>query len=170
MANLLKNIEQLLNSQKLDKDAGYKLERSSFSEVCGFYEDNDLISEQNRLKYLKTNFYNAQYDNCDKRKSFFDIKWPYIYSLNIDDAVENSTVFKNVILPNREFREDIFDDGNCLIKLHGDIKEIVTYKDSNKVLTSKEYAISLKDNAPLLNKLKNDFAYQNIFGSVTTNG
>lgn len=155
-------IEQLLNSQKLDKDAGYKLKRSSFSEVCGFYEDNDLISEQNRLKYLKTNFYNAQYDNCDKRKSFFDIKWPYIYSLNIDDAVENSTVFKNVILPNREFREDIFDDGNCLIKLHGDIKEIVTYKDSNKVLTSKEYAISLKDNAPLLNKLKNDFAYQNI--------
>lgn len=155
-------IKQLQNSGILEMDMVDKLKTSSFSEVCGYYEDNDFIAESNRLKYFKKNFYNAQYDNNDERKKFFNIKWPYIYSLNIDDAVENSTVFKKIILPNREFREDIFNDGNCLIKLHGDIKEIIIYKDSAKVFTAKEYAKSLIDNAPLLNKLKNDFAYQNI--------
>lgn len=93
----------------------------------------------------------------DIRSLFFNIDWPYIYTLNIDDAIENSSSFKKIILPYLEFNDEIFSDEKCVIKLHGDIGNIVTYKDSGKIFTSKEYALSLDKNAPLLNKLRNDY-------------
>ena len=46
----------------------------------------------------------------DYRKQFLDIDWPYIYSLNIDDAIENSSVYSKVILPNREFRSELLNE------------------------------------------------------------
>ena len=98
----------------------------------------------------------------DYRKQFLDIDWPYIYSLNIDDAIENSSVYSKVILPNREFRSELLNEEKCVIKLHGDVNELVTYKVADKVFSSKEYALSIERNATILGMLRNDFRNQNI--------
>lgn len=139
-----------------------ELHEANFSTLCDYYEDDENINPERRFSYLKNNFYRSYFKDNDIRKRLFEINWPYIYSLNIDDLIENCTEYKYVILPKREFRDEIFEENKCLIKLHGDIREIVTYKDGSKIFTSKEYALSIEQNAPLLNKLKNDYSNQNI--------
>lgn len=155
-------LQALLSNSQFTPEEHNELKNEKFSTLCDYYEDNENVSSEERFTYLKKNFFYAKFDEIDVRKKFFDIKWPYIYSLNIDDAIENSSKYNTTILPNREFRDEIFTEQYCLIKLHGDIKEIVSYKQSDKIFTSKEYALSLSKNTPLLNKLKNDYAYQNI--------
>lgn len=157
MQHMLKELESSAN----DEEKG-ELHKENFSTICDYYEDSSIINEDKRFTYLKNNFYGADFDKNDIRKNFFDINWPYIYSLNIDDAIERSSKYKTIILPKREFREEIFEERKCLIKLHGDIEEIVKYKDGSKIFTSREYALSLDQNAPLLNKLRNDYSNQNI--------
>lgn len=147
-----------LKKTDLSESEKSELENSSFSQVSDFYED--LIDEQVRYTYLKENFSEVNLD--ETRKKAFSIKWPYIYTLNIDDAIERNSPYQNKILPNREFRENIFDDYNCVIKLHGDVNEIASYVDSKKVFSSKEYAISILDNKPMLNKLRSDYHFLNI--------
>ena len=155
-------VQTLLDNPQFTDDERSELEHEKFSALCDYYEDDENVSAEHRFSYLRENFYHARYADDDIRRSFFDIKWSYIYSLNIDDAIERSTNYATLILPNRDFRDELFNEEPCLIKLHGDIKDIVTYKQSDKVFTSTEYALSLTKNAPLLNKLKNDYAYQNI--------
>lgn len=135
---------------------------ANFSTLCDYYEDDENVSPEIRRNYLKSNFYKVTMPQEDIRSSLFNIEWPYIYTLNIDDTIENSSSFKKVILPNKEFNDEIFLDEKCVIKLHGDIGDIITYKGSGKIFTSKEYALSLDKNAPLLNKLRNDYKTQNI--------
>lgn len=157
-------IKELLKNSEFSNEDKEELtkDKMKFSELCDCYEDDENVPKNCRLKYLKNNFYEVHMDKSDIRTHFFNIDWPYIYSLNIDDAIENMSEYKKIILPNREFNEDIFNKNKCLVKLHGDISEIVTYKKGEKIFTSKEYALSLEKNAQLLNKLKNDYIYQNI--------
>lgn len=155
-------LDALLENPQFTQEEHRQLRSEKFSTLCDYYEDDENVSSEQRFHYLKKNFYNAKFDENDIRRKFFDIQWPYIYSLNIDDAIEKSSQYNTIILPNRDLREEVFAEERCLIKLHGDIREIVSYKQSDKIFTSKEYALSLNKNAPLLNKLKNDYAYQNI--------
>lgn len=155
-------VQELLSNPQFTDEERTELEHEKFSTLCDYYEDDENVSAEHRFSYLKENFYHARFADDDVRRSFFDIDWPYIYSLNIDDAIECSTKYETLVLPNRDFRDELFNEEQCLIKLHGDIKDIVTYKQSDKIFTSTEYALSLTTNAPLLNKLKNDYGYQNI--------
>lgn len=135
------------------------LRNTNFSSLCDYYEE--FVDEEVRVKYLQDNFYNSHFSPCDVRRLFFDIEWPYIYSLNIDDTIERSTCYSNIILPKRELRSN-FIENKCLIKLHGDIKELIKYKDASKIFSSKEYAHSITSNRPLLDMLRNDYKNQNI--------
>lgn len=139
-----------------------QLSHLNFSDMCEQYEDDDLIPRENRIRYLTEHFSQVEFPRADARYSFFSIDWTYIYSLNIDDAIERNTKYSKIIKPGHEVYDNIFENYRCLIKLHGDIEEISTYPDANKVFTNKEYACSIQDNTYLLNKLQNDFTYQNI--------
>lgn len=158
------NGEQFMNhmratirsSQALDKEDDDKLNNMSFSALSDLYDDDDIVDENKRRDFLFQNFYQAKYAENDYRRSFFDIGWPYIYSLNIDDVIERSTDY-TVILPNREFNPDVFEKDRCLLKLHGDIKDIIAYKDGCKVFNSREYVASLFENRPMLDKLATDY-------------
>ena len=154
-------MQELLSNPQFTDEERTELEHEKFSTLCDYYEDDENVSAEHRFSYLKENFYRARFADDDVRRSFFDIDWPYIYSLNIDDAIECSTRYKTIVLPNRDFRDELFNEELCLIKLHGDIKDIVTYKQSDKIFTSTEYALSLTTNS-LLKKLKADYGYQNI--------
>ena len=152
----------LVESGKFSPEEVDQLKTMGFSSLCDYYEDDDIIPSSDRFNFLKNNFYSAKFSDSDVRRKFFEIEWPYIYSLNIDDAIENSSDYSTIILPNREFREELFNEEKCLVKLHGDIQEIVRYTKSSKIFTSKEYALSFEYNAWILNKLKNDYKHQNI--------
>lgn len=152
--HMLQKLEELFFSDEEQRD----IRQASFSSLCDYYDE--FVDEDTRLKYLRDNFYNAHLCK-DKRLRFFEIEWPYIYSLNIDDAIERSTVYSNVILPRRKLRVD-FNEKNCLIKLHGDIRELSRYQDADKIFSSIEYAHSINNNRPLLDRLRNDYKNQNI--------
>lgn len=154
-------IETVRKTGLVSKEESEGLERLSFSEIAGLYDDDDIVDADIRRDYLYNNFFHVHYSEDDDRHVFFDIGWPYIYSLNVDDAIEQSTEYE-VVLPNREFNLDIFDKAKCLLKLHGDIKDIITYQTSYKVFTTKEYISSLFNNRAMLNKLAADYGNVNL--------
>lgn len=109
---------------------------------------------------------NCRYQNVkleNVKKNFLKIDWPYIYTLNIDDAIENNSEFKTVLYANRDIRNSIFEQEKCVIKLHGDIKDILKYEDSNcEIFDQKQYVVSIKKNVSLLKKLTHDYEYLNL--------
>ncbi len=155
-------INELSKNEEFNDEEKASFLNDDFSTLSDYYEDDENVSQDVRLSYLKNNFCGVNMPIDDIRHLFFKIEWPYIYSLNIDDAIENSSLYRRIVLPNREVNDEIFDEEKCVIKLHGDIGEIVTYKRGDKIFTSKEYALSLEKNAYLLNKLRNDYKNQNI--------
>lgn len=83
--------------------------------------------------------------------------------MNIDDAIENNSEFKTVLYANRDIRNSIFEQEKCVIKLHGDIKDILKYEDSNcEIFDQKQYVVSIKKNVSLLKKLTHDYEYLNL--------
>lgn len=149
-----------LNRANFSSSDKEKLDKLSFSNLCDIYEDDENVSIAVRREYLKSNFCNVSL-NAEKI-DLLNLDWPYLYTINIDDAIEKNSKFNRVILPKRDIQNSIFDEDSCVIKLHGDIGEILAYKDSNKVFTSKEYSISVFSNNVLLKKLQHDYQYLNI--------
>lgn len=57
----------------------------------------------------------------------------------------------------------LFEQEKCVIKLHGDIKDILKYEDSNcEIFDQKQYVVSIKKNVSLLKKLTHDYEYLNL--------
>ena len=137
-----------------------ELKNKQFSEVASFFEDDDYVSISDRRKYYENNFTDVKLS--EEKKQILEIDWDYIYTLNIDDAIENNSLYKKTIISNRKPFQDIFDDKK-LIKLHGDAYDFITYEDSScKIFTRKDYALSIKTNANLLSRLEHDLANQNV--------
>lgn len=155
-------ISILKETNQFSEEEIQEIESYSFSKVSSIYEDDIYVKPEKRFEYMKNHFYKVNLPELDSRRIVGEIDWPYIYTLNIDDCIERNTVFKKVILPNREILEDSFIDEKCVIKLHGDIGEIVSYRDAKKVFTSREYSLSINNNAELLYKFKNDMLNQNV--------
>lgn len=129
-----KYMETKLVEQDFSEEEKKEILSASFSTLCDYYEDDENIAQETRRNYLKSNFYKVTMPKEDVRSLLFNIEWPYIYTLNIDDAIENSSSFKKIILPNKEFNDEIFSEEKCIIKLHGDIGDIITYKAVEKFL------------------------------------
>lgn len=78
-------------------------------------------------------------------------------------GIENNSEFKTVLYANRDIRNSIFEQEKCVIKLHGDIKDILKYEDSNcEIFDQKQYVVSIKKNVSLLKKLTHDYEYLNL--------
>ena len=132
------------------------LKNESFSNVASAY--HHVASVSDKRCYLRNNF--TQVKIGDDKKRFLNQSWPYVYTLNIDDGIENNSVFNHVIYSNREVDNNIFDEEKCVVKLHGDVFEMLSYQDSKSQIFSKEqYILSLKDNKSLLSHLTNDYLY-----------
>lgn len=135
------------------------LKRDSFSNVSDIYHRAIPISSQK--EYLKFNFTKVKLE--DVKRKFLGPFWPYIYTLNIDDGIEFNSCYRHIVYSNRPIEKGIFDDFSCVIKLHGDVAEMLTYEDAkSEVFTQKQYVNSLKSNESLLKKLHHDSIYQNL--------
>lgn len=136
-----------------------KLEGKNFSEISTIY--HKLIPAEIQRKYLRNNF--TRVILSDIKKQFLNIDWPYIYTLNTDDAIENNSRYNNVVYSNRKIYSDIFDEEKCTIKLHGHVNDILSYEDSKcEIFDRLQYAYSIRSNRILLDKLRHDYEYLNL--------
>jgi hypothetical protein len=128
------------------------LNNTSFSEVANCYEN--IIPAKNQRDYIRDNFTEVELN--DIQKEFLTNDFLYLYTLNIDDSIEKNSQYNYPILPNRKLIPEIFTDKKCVIKLHGDANDIISYTDSVCIFTTAQYVKSLKDNFELIKKLEND--------------
>lgn len=141
-----------------DKSKRTSLESQTFSRISSIYHKN--IEEERQIQYLKDHFANVRLDA--NRKEFLKIDWPYLYTLNIDDAIEKNSVYNTVFYSNRKPRTSEFDSAKCLIKLHGDVHDMTKYADSEcEIFTQEQYVASFKKNTGLLKRLEHDMCNQN---------
>ena len=95
------------------------------------------------------------------QKKFLQINWPYIYTLNIDDAIEKNSHF-NKVLPYKKLSENV-QLLNCVFKLHGDAFHEITYPEEQNIIFSREqYIKSLEQNKTMLSLFQSDYSNKNI--------
>ena len=136
------------------------IEKKDLKKVSKYYKS--LVSREDRTKYLIDNF--TEIVLPESKKKFINIEWKYIYTFNIDTAIEENSKFRNVILPNKECDDrNIAILNNCIFKIHGDVDYYCKYPKSEcYIFDSREYIQSIKNNTYILNKLKHDFSYNNL--------
>lgn len=152
-------IGKILEAQPSLSAEKERLEKESFSNISSMY--HKVVPNDAQEEYLRNNFTRVSIE--DKKKDFLSLPWSYIYTLNIDDGIEKNSDYCRVIYANRQVNDHIFDSEKCVIKLHGDVYDMLSYADSHsEVFTQEQYIASLKKNDSLLSKLKHDSIFQNL--------
>lgn len=152
-------VNEVIKKLKLSQEKEDGLLKEPFSRISSVY--NRVIPLEERKAYLFDNFTEVQLD--DLKKDFLTISWPYIYTLNIDDGIEKNSAYNFVIYANRHVSDSIFAGKKCVIKLHGDVSEMLAYTDAkSEIFTQEQYIKSLKENTSLLDKLSHDMQFHNM--------
>lgn len=135
-----------------------ELPEKSFIKVARYYEK--LVSSRDFTNYIKHQFIGVKLSpGC---RNFLKINWRFIYTLNLDDAIENNSRYKFKVLPNRSINLDALEKEQCVFKLHGDAEELIKYLDSrDAILGFTDYVTSLDKNRDMLEKLSRDIAFSN---------
>ena len=126
-----------------------------------FFED---VPEEIRSSFFKNYFTEAVLPEL--QVEFLRLDWPYIYTINVDDAIENTGLYE-AILPYKDLKTRF--TASCekkpLYKLHGDARQEVLYNgDENIVFRRDQYIKSIADpdNSQFINNLTGDFS-KNLF-------
>ena len=152
-------IDCIMKKHGFDESQRMNYEKKQFSEISTIY--HGIIPNGEQRKYLRKNF--TRVELSEDKKKFLNINWPYVYTLNTDDAIEKNSRYSNVVSSNRKVWDDVFESEKCTIKLHGDINDILTYEDSKcEIFDLPQYISSLYDNRILLDKLKHDYEFLNL--------
>lgn len=135
-----------------------------FSKVARYYDE--FSAPEDFRSYFRQNFIEVQLPENLRR--FLDINWRFVYTLNLDDAIEKNSQYQSKVLPRGELHVDALKDQKCVFKLHGDADELIKYRrdnsskpDPNATLTLPDYVAGLKTNEALLDKLSEDLSYSN---------
>ncbi len=149
---------------KLEENLGRKaneLYGKSFSEVAEHFLNPDFIPTSVVKRILEERFTGVVLS--DSRRKFLRCPWPYIYTLNIDDAIESNSGYRTRVLPNRNLSQDIRSKVPCVFKIHGDATEELIYDEPSEIIFSTDqYVRSLSTNKSMLNAVKTDFVENNI--------
>lgn len=141
-------------------EAGHTIDsnKKTFSQIAKYY--NRLITASIRKEYVANNFIGVTLQK--QKKEFLKINWPYIYTLNIDDAIEKNSKYE-AIGPNKHL-ENLKHNLKIVYKLHGNANDIAFFQDGDlfSIFDSEQYINSLTKNGALLNKLKQDYIDKNI--------
>ncbi|ENJ4023335.1 MULTISPECIES: SIR2 family protein [Enterobacter cloacae complex] len=155
-----KMIEMIVEEKKLTVDKKEKLKQKKFSEISDFFFNDEWVDKERRNKYLIESFDGVELDS--QKKGFIrDIKWPYIYTLNADDAIENCSEYK-VALPYDAHLSFESKNHPTLYKIHGDIQYEMRHEVSRLIFKRSDYLTSLESNRRMLELLQLDFKEKNI--------
>ena len=145
-------------------------------EKRGFTEDNlgkqnfSWISERffrcdmdKIIKYFFEHFTGIKFSGIYKDKFINEIKWPYVYTLNIDTAIENSNDNWEIFYPNYNFIDKSVYNKKKLYKIHGDINHFCKTKDIDDLIFSEsQYLQSLQTNSKFHEMLATDCIGKNL--------
>lgn len=137
-----------------------KLKEQSFSWISErFFKCNrDRI-----LEYFYENFTGIKFIGINKKKFLNEISWPYVYTLNIDTAIESSDNDWEVFYPNSEFINKSVFDKKKLYKIHGDVNHFCKSKNVDDLIFSEtQYLKSLETNSTFHDMLSADCIGRNL--------
>lgn len=152
-------IDQIIKTRGYDDSKRLNYEKKQFSDISTIY--HEIVPKEDQRDYLRNNF--TKVGLSSEKKKFLNINWPYVYTLNSDDAIENNSRYTTVVYSNRKILHEIFSTDKCTIKLHGHIGDILVYEDSKcEIFDLPQYIQSLNENRILLDKLKHDYEFMNL--------
>lgn len=155
-----KMVDLISKQRGMDKDKIEKLKSKKFSEISDLFFNDSWVSADTRKKYLEESFDGAILQ--EHKKSFINnIRWPYIYTLNADDAIESCSHYKTV-LPYDEGLSYDSKNHPTLYKIHGDIQYEMRHEVSRLIFKKSDYLASLDTNKKMLELLQLDFKEKNI--------
>lgn len=151
-------IDLILNERKeFTKEA---LKKKDFSWVAERFLKCD---EEKVINYFYQHFTGIKFTGVNKKKFLNEIEWSYVYTLNVDTAIENSGGNWEVFYPNEEFVDESVFDKKKLYKIHGDINLFCKTKDVDKLIFSQnQYLKSIRTNSLFHDKLSADCAGHNL--------
>lgn len=151
-----KELQELFIEKICTKRKDFKKEHfinktfSAISEIFFQNFDNDYIKS-----FLKEHFTDVR---IEKQKiNFLNLNWRNIFTLNVDDAIENNSNHRKVIYPYQKIPKDIKDYSPLIYKLHGDIISNILKGEidlsKNIIFTESSYLTSiLGENIDMLNE------------------
>ena len=152
----------VLNSKTYKKE---DIKSLDFNETADIFLDKNEVPIKVRHSVFKKYFTNVQLE--DHKIKFINTYWNYIYSLNLDDAIQNDTDFFKILTYlslNTNFYENI-EDKKVLFKIHGDVNhELISDSNENIVFSEEQYISSITNakNATLKNYIYSDYKQKNI--------
>jgi hypothetical protein len=156
--------EEMLNSifenNSLDEKQKEKLKQKKFSELADFYFDEKWVPTSTVRKHLEEAFKGVDLP-VEQREFLNDIDWPYLYTLNIDDAIERNSRFVPA-LPYNDNLSVRAKEQPTVFKLHGDIAYELRHDDNRLIFRRGDYLQSLTQNRRMLEFLKLDLINKNI--------
>lgn len=136
------------------------IKKLSFNEVSHYFFNDEIVERATRNTILKKYFLNIKLPEI-KKNILNKTAWPYIYTFNIDNAIEKNSSF-NTILPYKLLNDEARNAG-CVYKVHGDVWHEITYdEESTLIFSEKQYLQSLIKNQSILTYLKTDFIENNL--------
>lgn len=152
-------IDELLRNEEL-ASLEDELKKLNFNQVSNHFFNIKFVKLEDRKNILRQYFLNVQLPE-NKKKILQNSIWPYIYTFNIDDAIEGNSSFRPV-LPYKKLDPKARDAG-CVYKIHGDVFHEITYDEtSNLIFSEPQYIASLMKNESMLSFLKSDLFDNNL--------
>lgn len=137
------------------------LDAMDFNEVSDLYFSWPIVPISDIKQRLSDNFFHVDIVSQVKQ-DFLHFPWPYIYTLNLDDAIER--VINGIkVLPYK--RAGRHADRRYVYKLHGDVGDLLaasSQKELAAIFGTKQYIESLHRNESMLADLANDLAEKNL--------
>lgn len=156
-------IEKICTKKKIKEE---ELKQESFSSISEYYQRTFAQPEKDGvIDYYMKNFTGVKIDRPQQLKFLNDIKWPYIYTLNIDTAIEDSKMRAwEVFYPNRKFdARKVNPDCSTLYKIHGDVAMFCKNLDYDEmILTESQYIASLEKSKQFHDLLSADCGNKNL--------
>ena len=144
-----------------EKPDASSLENYTFQQLADEYFREPIVPQSEIKSTLRDRFTGVSITS-EAKKDFIRWDWEYLYTLNIDDAIERELSAIKV-LPFTDFAQH--KTTQFVFKLHGDAEDAVTAATSDAmrlVFGSADYIESLIKNRALISTLANDIAERHL--------
>lgn len=154
--------QQIAASTKAFKPTDEQLGRYDFQKLSDVYFRDDIVELQ-QIKTTLDQYFSGVNITTQSKLAFLSLPWPYIYTLNIDDGIENAINGVKVV-PYESFAKS--STRRYVFKMHGDVFTALKAesRETLKLIFGKgDYIRSLNKNRPLIDELKVDLSENNLF-------
>ncbi len=153
--------EAINSSPTIDKPKASSLERYTFQQLAEEYFREPIVP-LDKVKTTLRDYFTRVSISSEAKRDFIRWDWEYLYTLNIDDAIERELDAIKV-LPFNDFAQH--KTTQFVYKLHGDAGDAVTagtHEALKLVFGSADYVSSLIKNRALISTLANDLAERHL--------